>query len=426
MGELMQTKIQLAIVGGGASGLMAAITAAEMYQGNKRITILESAPRVGKKLLATGNGRCNLTNMNANISHYYCYTKFIQTILNTYSPKRVIETFQALGLLCKEETEGRVYPYSLQAAAVLDLLRLKAEALHIETICYCCVIGLKASNQKFVLTTSSQETIVAEQVIIATGGKSAPQLGSHGSGYLLAKQMGHAVTSVYPALTLLRTPPEYVKSLKGMRSHAVATLLCNRKVIRHEKGEVQFTEHGLSGICMFQFSRHVAMGIANKNKLSVSLDFMPEYSVATLVDHLTHIVKIYPQIPAIEILSGFINKRVGQAVVKTALANSNATLSGQLSKSEIMLIANMIKRFLFPCIGVADWKQAQATAGGVSLEQLTESLESRLHCGLYFAGELLNIDGDCGGYNLHWAWISGMTAGKAAGKNLRNKSKART
>ena len=270
----MQEKINLAIIGGGASGLIAAITASKICKQTKQITIFEGASRVGKKLLATGNGRCNLTNIHASAKHYYGDTRLIEAILRTYPPQRVIQYFEEIGLLCKEESEGRIYPYSLQASSVLDVLRFNAEELQVEIICDCPIHNIQSKNGIFILENHQQQTFIADKVILATGGKASPQLGSAGNGYTLAKQLGHTVTPLYPALTILKTPPEYVKSLKGMRSHVTATLKCNGKAIRHEKGEVQFTEQGLSGICMFQFSRHVAHSIANKQKITILLDLL--------------------------------------------------------------------------------------------------------------------------------------------------------
>lgn len=421
----MHKRIDLAIIGGGASGLIAAIAASRICKQTKKITIFEGASRVGKKLLATGNGRCNLTNIHASAKHYYGDTRCIEAILHTYPPQRVIQYFEEIGLLCKEESEGRIYPYSLQAASVLDVLRFNAEEMQVEIICDSPIYNIRPIDGAFILENHQQETFTAKKVILATGGKASPQLGSAGNGYTLAKQLGHTVTPLYPALTILKTPPQCVKALKGMRSHAVATLKCNGKVTRREKGEVQFTEQGLSGICMFQFSRHVAHSIANKQKIEILLDFMPEYSVSTIVNQLSHAANLFPHLPATEILKGFINKKVGETIVKTVVPQSPKMLAKQLTKTDFMVIANAVKQFSFSCIGVADWKQAQVTAGGVSLSQINGSLESKIHKGLYFAGELLNIDGDCGGYNLNWAWISGITAGKAAAKSLCHKDKAR-
>ena len=249
--RFMQEKINLAIIGGGASGLIAAITASKICKQTKQITIFEGASRVGKKLLATGNGRCNLTNIHASAKHYYGDTRLIEAILRTYPPQRVIQYFEEIGLLCKEESEGRIYPYSLQASSVLDVLRFNAEELQVEIICDCPIHNIQSKNGIFILENHQQQTFIADKVILATGGKASPQLGSAGNGYTLAKQLGHTVTPLYPALTILKTPPEYVKSLKGMRSHVTATLKCNGKAIRHEKGEVQFTEQGLSGCLLY-------------------------------------------------------------------------------------------------------------------------------------------------------------------------------
>ncbi len=421
----MENKIHLAIIGGGAAGLMAAVTAAKLCKQTKKIAVFEGISRVGKKLLATGNGRCNLTNTRVGMNHYHGDERYIETILRTYPPQRIIQYFKDLGLICREETEGRVYPYSLQASSVLDILRLNAEELMVKILCNCPIKNIRAADGVFYLQNAEQQVFIADRVILATGGKTALPLDSPDNGHALAEKLGHKVTPLYPALTILKTQPEDVKSLSGIRSRVSAVLKCNDKAIRYEKGEIQFTEQGLSGICMFQFARNVAFGIEKRKKMEVILDFMREYTASELVNRLDCAARRFPHLPAFEILNGFINKKVGEFIVKKAVPRAKNILTAELTKIEIMEIANMVKRFSFSCIGVADWKYAQITAGGVALAQLNKSLESRIHKGLYFAGEMLNIDGDCGGYNLHWAWISGITAGKAAAKSLCQKDKAR-
>ncbi len=415
----MQKHTGVAVIGGGASGFAAAIAAAQILKQPFSVTLLEGAPKVGRKLLATGNGRCNLTNMHATVKHYYGNPGAVEAILHTYPPKRLIEWFREMGLLCKEETQGRVYPHSLQASSVLDMLRLRAETLQVETICEFPVCRLKNENGVFFIESVNGQTLIAKKVILATGGKAAPQLGCGINGYALASSFGHIVTPLYPALTALKTPPEFVKGLKGMRCPVTAVLKCNGKVICLEKGEVQFTEQGLSGICMFQFSRHVALLCAKRRQPEVILDFMPEHTVFTITKQLEYTAQLFPNQPAAELLKGFINKLVGESIVKRVLSNKKNAAAKELRKTDLTNIANAIKGLAFPCIGVTDWKQAQTTAGGVSLRQISGNLESTRCKGLYFSGEILNIDGECGGYNLHWAWISGITAGKAAAKSIK-------
>lgn len=406
-------RFDLAVIGGGASGLMAAVTAAQCAP-NLRIAVFESAPRVGKKLLATGNGKCNITNLNADPSHYHGDASAIAPLLAQYPPKAVLAQFARLGLLCRSDEAGRVYPYSRQAASVLDVLRFAADRLNVQTVCDATVTQIAKTTSGFMLQTAPGNKAAARAVILATGGKASPQLSGAQNGYALAQSLGHHVTPLYAALTIVKTPPQTVKALKGMRALASCTLSISGQADRHQTGEVQFTEQGLSGVCIFQFSRHVAQAVDQGRTVHISLDFMPEHTHAAVTDLVQTAVSLFPQQPALELLQGLLNKRVGQAVMRTALPQAVSKPAQQLSKAELAAVTKTIKQLRFPCLGTAAFSQAQITAGGVSLSGLTPMLSSRMHPGLYFTGELLNIDGDCGGFNLHWAWVSGIVAGTSA------------
>ena len=426
--EQMQ-KLKIAVVGGGAAGLIAAAQAASTLREKANaaeVAVLEGAPRVGRKLLATGNGRCNLTNTNAGAAFYHGDFQRAQPVFSRYSPAAVMETFAGMGLLCRVEDEGRVYPYGGQASAVLDTLRLRLQSLDVREICGAPVSEIQKDAHGFVLKTGDGQLFEAQRVILAAGGKASPQLGSDGGGYALAKMLGHSVTPLFPALVQVKTPAERVRAVKGMRSNCAATLLADGVPVKSETGEVQFTDSGLSGICIFQLSRFVgefyATGKLNGRpcrRLEISLDLLPEYSLADVRGEVESRAALYPELPAGDLLFGLLNKRVGQELVKTALPQQRALPAKSLTRAQIELLAQTMKHFTFPAQGVLSWKNAQVTAGGVPLgEVLTPSMESQLCGGLYIAGEMLDLDGCCGGFNLHWAWISGLCAGEAAARSL--------
>jgi predicted Rossmann fold flavoprotein len=408
----------LAVVGGGAAGLMAAIAAAQETEKSHRkirIVVLEANSRVGKKLLATGNGRCNLTNMGVSKEHYHGDVKYLSPVLEKYSPGNIISYFESLGLLCREQDEGRVYPYNLQASSVLDVLRYQLDRFGIETKCDFTVTEVHKNKACFSIV-SSQGSISAERVIFATGGMAYPQLGANGTGYKVIESFGHRIAKPYPALVQLKTDPKRAKPLKGARSQADAALLIDGKRVKTVNGEVQFTENGLSGICIFELSRMVGEQLPSQ-KVEVSLDLMPDYSTQQILSILKNRKQILRTLPTAELLNGMVNKLVGTEIVRQTLPHS-AKLARELQIEELTAAANAVKNFIFPITGTLSWKDAQVTAGGVPLSELDGSLQSKFCPGLYLAGELCNIDGDCGGYNLHWAWSSGIISGRAAAQSL--------
>lgn len=408
---------QIAVIGGGASGMLAAIAAAEQLQKQKhpaKVVLLEKEPRIGKKLLATGNGRCNLSNLGVSPSCYHGDTAWAADLLTRYSAKGIIQRFEKMGLLCRADAEGRVYPYNLQASAILGILRLHLERLGVEIRCDFAVRYLHKKEEGFEIRSESGALFCAKRVILAAGGRAAPKLGSNGSGTRLAKQMGHTIIEEMPALVQLTTEPSLVRSIKGMRSQAVVTLLeQNGTICRKETGEVQFTEHGLSGICVFQLSG-AANALLRKNvPVFLSLDLMPEWNVEQLTKKIAGQGKRFWNLPTIDLLCGFLNQRVGQAVVKDALGKEIPQKAGDCSYQQFEKIAKTVKDFVFPITGNMGWDGAQVTAGGVSCREIDAwTMESKRQKGLYFAGELIDLYGDCGGFNLHWAWISGITAGE--------------
>lgn len=399
----------IAIIGGGASGLVAGIAAARY--GCNNITILEKMQRVGKKILSTGNGRCNLTNRNISSDDYDGDTEFLSYISTDIENSE--ELFSSLGLICRADDTGRVYPYSNAATSVLDALRFAADFSGINTICEYTVTDIRKTKNGFIITNGETE-IKAKRVIISTGGKAAQSLGSTGDGYELCKKFGHSVTPLYPALAPLRTDVELVKSLKGLRVAADVSLICNGNVIDRQSGEVQFTDGALSGICIFNLSAKAAEYI---NIGEISLDTAPTLSKEELYGLIKNTAEIRTSLPCEELLTGIYHKRVGQAMLKKAGISFSKTC-GEISGKEISKLCNIAKDSRYPIRNVSDWSLAQITCGGIPAGEVSEKLESLKANGLYLCGEILNIQGKCGGYNLDWAWKSGYTAGMNASLSL--------
>lgn len=384
-------KIDVAVIGGGASGIMAAIFAA---RSGKNVCILEKNPRIGKKILATGNGRCNFTNINAKAQDYN--SEFVGFSLECFSPKDVITFFEEIGLLSRTEAEGRVYPLSGQATAVLDVLRLELSRLSVKEIVDFDVQKIEKNNDGFVIF-SKNEKVEAKKVIVATGGMASPKSGSSGKGYELLKAFGHHTTKLVPSLVQLKCE----KSVGGVRAYGKVTTLSGKS----DTGEIQFNNYGISGIPVFGLAKYVKKGE------SVFLDLLPDYTE----DEVINILKARPKQTMETYLIGILNKALGQLLLKECGISPLSRMSDTLKADEIIKIAKKIKAWRFDVTGTMPWDNAQVTAGGIELSEINpETMESKLCKNLYITGEVLDIDGPCGGYNLQWAWASGKLAGSEA------------
>ena len=406
----------IAVVGGGASGMMAALSAvreAGRTGSRPAVVLLERNPRVGKKLLLTGNGRCNLTNRNAGPEHYRG-DPGARALLDRFPPERIVSRFRELGLLCRELDGGRVYPYSLQASSVLNILRRDLELAGVRTECGFDVREIRSASGGGFVLSSPEASVSARRVILAAGGKACPQTGSDGGGCALAKQLGHAVTPLFPALVQVRTDPARVRALKGVRCPVRAAFRAGGRTLRSASGEVQFADGALSGICIFELSR-CAGELGSGAKAELSLDLAPEHSGEALLALLGEAARSGGELTADRLTEGFLPKALGVELAKYALGGVSKPASA-LSGGELGRLAAAVKDFAFPVLGTLSWEHAQVTAGGVPLSELDENLESKKAGGLFLCGELLDVDGDCGGFNLHWAWASGIAAGEAAAR----------
>ncbi len=394
------------VIGGGASGILAALTAAE--DPKNRVLLLERQQRIGRKLLATGNGRCNLSNAGPLAGHYHGENPaFAGPALERFGPEAALDYFHELGLLTVTEEGGRVYPLSNSANSVLDVLRFALDKAGVEQRCSCTVKNLRKEKQGFTVETET-ERLHADKLILACGGAAGAKLGGVTDGYQLAKALGHKRTGLYPALVQLVTEADYPRALKGVRVQCSLRLKRKAFLLARAAGELQFTETGVSGPAVFDLSRAASTG---GEGLSLHIALLPQ-SPGELIGLLKARRARYPELPASEILTGMLHNRLGRMLVKYAGLSAAAPLSA-LSDGELEKLAASCADFCLPVTGTEGFDNAQVTAGGLRSSDFDpRTLESRLVPGLFACGELLDIDGDCGGYNLQWAWASGRLAGR--------------
>ena len=398
---------EIAIIGGGASGMAAAIRAAGSPE--HHITLLERQDRVGRKLLATGNGRCNLSNTDAAPEHYHgADPSFTGPALAAFPPARVLEFFASLGLLTREEYGGRVYPRSDYAASVLDVLRFGLEQPNISLLTGVAVKSVAREGQGFLLRWDGGQ-LRADKLIVACGGCAGAKLGGVSDGYTLLSQLGHSRTALYPALTQLRTAPDFPRALKGIRVTAALSLLRGEHRLARTVDDVLFTDTGLSGTASFALSRFAAQ----EPGLTAALDFFPDLDSGEVLAGLRLRRGLFGDKPANQALTGMVQTRLGQMLCKAAGISGGDKLA-DLSDSALEALAGLVKDLRLPVTGVSGFDTAQVTAGGIKTAEFDPAtMASRLVPGLYACGEVLDIDGDCGGFNLHWAWASGLLAGGA-------------
>ncbi len=396
----------IGIIGGGASGMAAALAASE--QPGVRVVLLERQARVGKKLLATGNGRCNLTNIHEKPYHGQD-PAFSRFALSLYPPEETLSWFRRLGLYTVIEPSGRGYPYSDQANSVVDILRLNLNKPNIQVRTGFEIEKIRRDKGGFVLC-SRDESIVCDRVIVACGGLAGTKLGGTMSGYKLLGKLGHKSTKLRPNLVQLKSAWKGLPGLKGVRAECRAEIYCDDKLFAQSRGEIQFTEHGLSGPVMFEISRDVCSTPGN---WICKLDFLPDWTETEMKDALSPRTAL----PVQELLTGLLHNRLGRVLTQAAGISMNGECSA-LTDRQIEAVCQAVKGFEISLTEPMGMDSAQVTAGGVLTEQFDpETMESRIVPGLYACGEVLDIDGDCGGYNLQWAWSSGRLAGYCAGKS---------
>nr|MBQ8244898.1 aminoacetone oxidase family FAD-binding enzyme [Oscillospiraceae bacterium] len=398
----------IGIIGGGASGMAAALAAAQNE--NAEIVLMERQARVGRKLQATGNGRCNLTNLHAGKGGYHGDdVAFADYAIARFGPEAVLDWFRSLGLFTVAEESGRVYPYSDQANSVVDVLRFALERENIEVKLGFEVEKVKKTAGGF-RVESKEEAIECDKLIVACGGLAGTKLGGSMSGYKLLRALGHKCTKLRPTLVQLKSSWGGVSGLKGVRANCHAAIYHNGQLHSESTGELQFTEYGLSGPVIFEISRDACQG---GGEWLCRLDFLPEISEEILKTELLR--RKTTNLPTSELLTGILHNRLGR-VITQAVGISGYVPVAQLEEPELEMVCRAVKSFDVALTEPMGMDSAQVTAGGILTAEFDNTtMESRIVPGLYACGEVLDIDGDCGGYNLQWAWSSGRLAGGHAG-----------
>lgn len=396
--------MDIVIIGGGASGLTAAITASKNTK--NKVTLIEKNQILGKKILATGNGKCNYYNSDQNIIHYNSTNNnLIKEIINPENTKKVEDFFSNLGIIPKIKN-GYYYPFSNQATTIKNALVNEVEK-NTKILTETTVEDLTKENDKFIIKTNNG-IIKADKVIIATGSKSSPKTGSDGFGYKLLKNLGHTIIDVLPALVQVKTKGKFLKDWSGIRTDVDASLYINDKLIKQESGEIQLTNYGVSGICIFNLSRFIPIALKNNDKVEIKINFLPfTKEVDNLLKSLSNDKNIT------KTLEGILNNKLVSVILNQSSINKEKSYN-ELSFKEKEILLNNLSNFKLEVIGTNSYEESQVCSGGVPLTEINlKNMESKLIKNLHIVGELLDVDGDCGGYNLTFAWISGLLAGKS-------------
>jgi len=429
-GRIMKD-LRIGIIGGGAAGMACAITAARACA---EVTIIEAGERMGQKILSTGNGKCNLGNMELDASQYHGTCAFLSDAFSKFGTKETIAFFESLGLYVKEKN-GYLYPQSEQASAVSDALRYEIAALGIKVITGFRVTQVKKGKKQvaaggmasecFVVSDGKRE-LTFDRLVLTCGGKAMPKTGSDGSGWDLAKKLGHTIVPVVPALTNLKCKEQFFKAISGVRTDARVTLLgqsslihggaaVHDKALACERGELQLTDQGISGIPVFQLSREVAYLLKKQKEIGILIDFLPMFSDAELCEMAKNRTSLRNGRTIEEFFTGILPKKIMSLLLKLS-GLKHTEPAENLTEQDVTALLLCAKKFLVHAIGTGDFSNCQVCAGGVDCNEITDFMESKMVKGLYFAGEILDVDGRCGGYNLQWAWTSGYLAGMNAAR----------
>lgn len=413
---------QILIAGGGAAGMMASLAAARNC---KDIIIIEKMPQPGKKILATGNGRCNYTN-------YYqseeCYrgtdSRFAWNLLQKFGCMETVELFKTYGIMPYEKN-GYIYPLSEQAADVRNVLKRQIENANVDICTNEKVVNINVHLNKktrkkdgFIVETD-KNNYYTRKLIISTGGKAGAVHGSDGYGYKLAKSLGHSLIPPVTALTSCILDENFLKEWAGTRTKGTVTAYSETgHLLSKDSGELQFVAQGISGIPVFQVSRYISAELYHKKKPYLVIDIMPLYCIEEITNELKRRIKNPANLTVCDIFEGIINKRLAQALLKKCSIPVKREAAG-ITHQEITKIAKTIKEWHLTPKATGSFEKAQVTCGGVKTSEINNNtLESKICNGLYFAGEIIDIDGICGGYNLQWAWTSGYIAGTSAAESF--------
>lgn len=410
------------IIGGGASGMTAAISAQILARDHfgrfSKVLILEKNDRVGKKVLATGNGRCNLSNRDMAMTHFHSHqSDFPDRVLHVISPESVLSFLEKMGIPVVDEG-NKVFPMSKNASSVVDAFRFALKEYEVEVLPDQDVQSIKIEESLFVVTGKDGETWSGKTVIVACGGACAPNLGTTGDGYKWLSELGHKVYAPKPSIVQLVTENSVTKALSGLKLDCELSLSSKDMLVAHQYGEVLFTDYGLSGPAVLQVSGEVSRRI-KKNRLTVpmtvSLKLFDDADLKRVRAEIGRRISVWGERTLDQLLTGILPAKIGGMLLKTALARPLSILIATLSNEDIEKIVKTLKSWKFEVLGTKSLEFAQTTIGGADTEEFNSTtMASRIVQGLFACGEVLDVDGDCGGYNLTWAFASGILAGRSA------------
>ena len=396
------------IIGAGAAGLCAAITSARTGQ---KVLLLEQNTKIGKKILVSGNGKCNIDNKYINTNRFHSQNpSFIEKVLEGYDFHVVEKFFTSIGLELIEGKEGKMFPMSLQASSVVELLEYEAKRAGVQIICDCAVTSITKETVTFTVETT-QGTKTCKKLLLASGSPAAPQLGGSNSGYAFAAKAGHSLIPRHPSLVQLCSEESWVKSCAGVKVAGLAQLYANSEYIAEKKGDLLFTNYGISGLAILDLSREVSIRLANFDYCELNLDLMPELSKEKLTNLLLSRVQNESEKPINLWLQGIINKKLIAIIVEQSKCRANE--EGELNRKEINKLIHSIKNLKLSINDTKGFKGAEVATGGIDTREINpQTMESKIVPNLFFAGEILDVDGDRGGFNFHFAWVTGMRVNK--------------
>lgn len=408
MGKNKNRQYDLLIIGGGAAGMMAAITAA---RNNQKVCIIEKLDKLGKKLLATGNGKCNFTNAVMNVDCFHAEQRFIESILDKFSVTDCLDFFHSIGVYPKNKN-GYYYPNSEQASSVVNALCQELQRLNV-SIAYETNVKEIFSQEYQVFVNTDKGNYIGKNLIIATGLLASPKLGSDGSLFDCIKTLGHRFMPILPALCGFYCKGLNFKKVSGVRAHGTVTAWIDGKEVSSDTGEIQFTDYGLSGIPVFQISHYLSKALYQKQKVEIQMNLLSDFDKIQLLDELHYRKSIFSEQTSEHFLNGLLNQKLSQMILEKAHIDTDILIA-YLTEKEIESIAYCIQNLKVKVTNYRDYEFAQVCTGGIPLSDIdTTTFESKLVKHIYFAGEILDVDGICGGYNLHFAWASGYLAAKA-------------
>ena len=397
------------IIGAGAAGLAAAIT---LGRAGKTVVVFEKNTKAGKKILVSGNGKCNITNQKISTSRFHGQApEFISHVLQTYDFQKIKTFFDSLGLALTEGKSGQMFPMSLQASTVVELLLYEAQHVGVKILYESAILKLEKRGEGFYLE-SNHGDFNTTNLIIASGSPAAPQLGGTEDGYAFAKSLGHTITALSPALVQLCSDASWVKRCAGVKIPGLAKLYANGEYISEKKGDLLFTNYGISGLAILDISREASTRLGQGEYCDLVLDLLPGFNKEQLTNMLLNRISSESH-KHIELwLYAIMNKKIAPIIIEQS--KCIAKVEKELNRKEIGKLVYAIKNLKLPLSGTKGYEGAEVTAGGVKTTEVgADTMESKIVPNLYFAGEILDVDGDRGGFNFHFAWASGLSAGKA-------------